>query len=522
MVCKKCGNTVDDYDIYCAKCGEKIVIEEIIHDLDVRRMQHEQAVMPAAPVALVAPVASVAVETEKPVEPEAQNPVEPAEQNPVEAVLSCETNFSEMTEDMTQETTQNTESVAQTDGFVIRDNAAVAYSAKDKGMNPSDKGINPSDKAMEPLDYIERFGPIAALIPVVMGIVCGLIGGILLSTIGRNGVGHTIITILLTIFKVIFVAATGASVGGLVYVIIKRDYTGSLSAWLAPFGAFLAFFSCLGIAFRAKPIAWVCGILAFALALEFIGRIVLLGEGLDTKFSPAEALAGYKSLKTSSNEEANRNFNGNMYNNVPKSVFDGTGGQLIGLTILTAIVCAITCGIAAPWMICKMNRWRTSHTVINGKRLTFTGTGGSLLGHWILWELLTIVTCGIYGFFLHVALRKWELSHTYIEGEPVIAGNTNYFDGNSFAYFGYGILSGLLLICTCGLAYPWVMAMLQKWDTKHQVINGRRLEFTGSGLGFLGEFIIISILTGITCGIYGPWGTVRLNKYIIKNTNFCQ
>ena len=39
------------------------------------------------------------------------------------------------------------------------------------------------------------------------------------------------------------------------------------------------------------------------------------------------------------------------------------------------------------------------------------------------------------------------------------------FDGGSMAYVGYSLLGGLLLAVTCGLAYPWVMAMIQKWDT---------------------------------------------------------
>lgn len=151
----------------------------------------------------------------------------------------------------------------------------------------------------------------------------------------------------------------------------------------------------------------------------------------------------------------------------------------------------------------------------------FTGNGASLLGHWILWEILCIVTCGIYGLFMYVALRKWTMSHTYIEGEPISPnGNDSYFDGDVFSYVGYSIVSALILMVTCGLAYPWVMAMIQKWDTGHQVINGRRLAFSGSGAGFLGEYLIIFILSIITCGIYAPWGTVRMNKYIIRHTDF--
>lgn len=151
--------------------------------------------------------------------------------------------------------------------------------------------------------------------------------------------------------------------------------------------------------------------------------------------------------------------------------FDGSGLELLGYTFLLILVSGITCGIAAPWMICKIYKWRVSHTVINGKRLTFTGTGASLLGHWILWEILTVITLGIYAFFAHVALRKWELSNTFIEGKPIVAnGKESYFDEGSLAYFGYGFIGGLLLL--------------------------------------------------ITCDIYEPWGNFRMNKYIVRHTDF--
>lgn len=205
----------------------------------------------------------------------------------------------------------------------------------------------------------------------------------------------------------------------------------------------------------------------------------------------------------------------------PNSYFDGSGVELLGYILLTTLVSAVTCGIAAPWMICAKYKWKLSHTVINGRRFTFDGTGAGLLGHWIVWELLTVITCGIYAFFAHVALRKWELSHTYIDGEPITPGaSASYFDGNSFQYFGYGLMRLLLLGLTCGLATPWVTCMMYNWDIKHQIVNGRRLEFNGSGVGFLGEYLIIALLSLITCGIYLPWGIVRQIKYVTGHTYF--
>lgn len=67
----------------------------------------------------------------------------------------------------------------------------------------------------------------------------------------------------------------------------------------------------------------------------------------------------------------------------PNSYYDGSGVELLGYILLTALVSAVTCGIAAPWMICAKYKWKLSHTVINGRRFTFDGTGAGLLGHWI-------------------------------------------------------------------------------------------------------------------------------------------
>lgn len=98
--------------------------------------------------------------------------------------------------------------------------------------------------------------------------------------------------------------------------------------------------------------------------------------------------------------------------------------------------------------------------------------------------------------------------------------SSSYFDGNSFEYLVYAVLGGILTCVTCGIATPWAVCMIQRWDVKHQNINNRRLVFSGTGLGFLGEYIIIALLSLITCGIYSSWGQVRLLKYITRHTDF--
>ena len=94
-----------------------------------------------------------------------------------------------------------------------------------------------------------------------------------------------------------------------------------------------------------------------------------------------------------------------------KSYFDG---GLIGLTLrklLVSFVTMITFGIAYPWAICSLLRYKYSHTVINGRRLKFTGTGTQLFGNWIKWFLLSVITFGIYSLWMGIKMAQWETKH---------------------------------------------------------------------------------------------------------------
>ena len=296
-----------------------------------------------------------------------------------------------------------------------------------------------------------------------------------------------------------------------------------MNTWIAPAAVICSAISCIGIAFHVGVLGWLFGIISVVAGVELLARITIAANPMDTPFNLGGAFDVYKKYYEDykAKNPTTKDLEKTEVINPEMSYFDGNGAELFGYTILGTIICVVTCGIATPWIICKIYSWKLSHTVINGRRLTFDGTGASLLGHWIVWELLTLVTCGIYSFFMYVALRKWEMKHTYIDGEAVVPNeSSSYFDGNSFEYLGYAVLGGILICVTCGIATPWAVCMIQRWDVKHQNINNRRLVFSGTGLGFLGEYIIIALLSLITCGIYSSWGQVRLLKYITRHTDF--
>jgi uncharacterized membrane protein YjgN (DUF898 family) len=99
----------------------------------------------------------------------------------------------------------------------------------------------------------------------------------------------------------------------------------------------------------------------------------------------------------------------------PISYFDGTLGSYIGTAILSFLITVITLGIGFPWAMCMFYKWKTNHTVIEGRRLKFTGTASGLFGIWIKCILLIIITIGIYSFWVFIEVEKWKVAHTIFE-----------------------------------------------------------------------------------------------------------
>gem|GEM_PF-112602 len=329
--------------------------------------------------------------------------------------------------------------------------------------------------------------------------------------------------VVVDIVAFVFVLAAAACVACGIYAVVKDSKKQTVWSYIILGGSVLSFISCVAIFwpsyYYGKGWAKILGFLCFLFGIVVCGHVFLRNKEVESPLEVGEDLGAYAKWYNDYKEQhpSGKEVEAQRIANDPEaSYFDGDGATLFGLLILTMILSAITCSLATPWMLCKIKRWEKSHTVINGRRLSFDGTGGSLLGHWILWTILTVITCGIYSFFMYVALKKWEMQHTHYENEPLVPG---LFDGNSFQYFGYGLLQTILLTLTCGLAAPWTITMIMKWEVRHEKVSEDRLYYDGTALGILGQYIIVFLLTVVTLGIYSAWGTVRLNKYIVAHTH---
>ena len=86
-----------------------------------------------------------------------------------------------------------------------------------------------------------------------------------------------------------------------------------------------------------------------------------------------------------------------------------------------------------------------------------------------------------------------------------------------------GILGGLLLIVTLGIAYPWIVAGAQRYFYSririHTPSGTLTPEFTGTGFLCFVEVFLSAVLVGLTFGIYAPWYIANVMRYFLNNSH---
>lgn len=92
--------------------------------------------------------------------------------------------------------------------------------------------------------------------------------------------------------------------------------------------------------------------------------------------------------------------------------FDGGAFTYVGTLILGQLVTICTFGLAYPFALVLVERWRAKHTILLGKRLRFTGSAAGLFGRWVLWLVLILITVGIYAFWVVPRITRWKVENT--------------------------------------------------------------------------------------------------------------
>jgi len=96
----------------------------------------------------------------------------------------------------------------------------------------------------------------------------------------------------------------------------------------------------------------------------------------------------------------------------PRFTFTGGAGSYVVARLLASLVTMVSFGIAYPFALVLLERWRCDHSLVDGRPLKFNGTGMSLFGNWLKWLLLCFVTVGIYSFWVMPRVQKWVWENT--------------------------------------------------------------------------------------------------------------
>ncbi|MFA5283316.1 MAG: DUF898 family protein [Bacilli bacterium] len=98
--------------------------------------------------------------------------------------------------------------------------------------------------------------------------------------------------------------------------------------------------------------------------------------------------------------------------------------------------------------------------------------------------------------------------------------NKSLFDGKLIEFIGIVFLSCLISVCTLGIAFPWALVLVYRWQVKHTIYDGKALRFNGTGGQLIGSYLKWLLLCIITLGIYSLFVPIKIKQWQTKHTHF--
>ena len=222
--------------------------------------------------------------------------------------------------------------------------------------------------------------------------------------------------------------------------------------------------------------------------------------------------------------------------------FHGTGGTLLGIHVVNALLTLVTLGVFYFWGKVRVRRYLFSQTEFEGDRFAYHGTGKELLFGFLKAALVFGVPIGVlnalpefldaprpvkiaaglvaYGLALvfvplaMVGARRYRLSRTSWRGLRFS------FRGPALAFVRLFIVGSLLSGLTLGLYYPFFITQRHAFLTSHSYFGNRAFAFTGHGRELLRSFIVTVLLFLPTFGLAGVWFSARRRRYFWSMTSF--
>jgi len=212
-------------------------------------------------------------------------------------------------------------------------------------------------------------------------------------------------------------------------------------------------------------------------------------------------------------------------NGVEEGRYRYTGGGWDGfaLNLVNFLLVLVTCGLAAVlgYTSWRSSKYKVEHITIDGQPLRYTASWGDEWGNHLLNKLLLLVTCGLAAPWVIAGNNKFRYSHA-----TTADGRRLDFDGDGFGVLGLWLMTVFGLMLTLGLAWPWIAVAWRRWLTSHVTVEDPRsptgacrLRFDAGALAFLVQAILSSILVQLTLGLYLPFAITQFEKWSWASTS---
>jgi uncharacterized membrane protein YjgN (DUF898 family) len=171
--------------------------------------------------------------------------------------------------------------------------------------------------------------------------------------------------------------------------------------------------------------------------------------------------------------------------------FQGTGGGLWRVQIVTMFLTIITLGVYYPWAKTRLRQYMFGQTAFDGDRFAYHGTGKELF---------------------HGAFKA-----SLIFGMPVSALNwiANFAGGGVIS-----IVANALVGAMWALFVPLAIMGARRYRLSRTSWCGIRFSFRGDTKTFIKRFFLWSLLIGVTLGLYYPVFLARRHAFLTAHSYF--
>ena len=150
--------------------------------------------------------------------------------------------------------------------------------------------------------------------------------------------------------------------------------------------------------------------------------------------------------------------------------YRGNRKELVGLFFKWIFFTIITLGIYGPWMVINLRTYILSNIRFGDAKFDYEGDGGDFLIMNLKGYFLSIFTLGIYTFWWQKDIFNYYVDNLSLHKGDKQIGFSSTATGGDFV--GLTLINLIIIICTLGLGYAWVVTRTIKFMFDHIELEG--------------------------------------------------